>query len=273
MAIDDHPLTVFNRQLASDEFAKPVGSAAIHGAAKVTSAISQIPPLRPFGFIAKGFDLVGKCLAIGVPTVEENLKLFGQLTEDAILRHEETLLILATSAEKAQEFQRRVESNEFLKYLASGVLQTQRTTQENRLRRMAWIIANGVKEGDLDIESGDDMMRAAVELTEHDIDVLGCIYEMQNHLFSPQEMRKEYWFRIDAIRSLWERHWDSQAHSSYQGINGPALNSSCSRLQSAGLIGSIGTKTILRGPTMHDFELLPEGKKFYERLQEIAVEK
>jgi len=29
----------------------------------------------------------------------------------------------------------------------------------------------------------------------------------------------------------------------------------------------------VRGPTMHDYELLPEGRKFYERLQEIAVEK
>jgi hypothetical protein len=131
---------------------------------------------------------------------------------------------------------------------------------------------NGVKENDLKPESLDDMMRAAVELTDDDINVLGLIYEMQNHLFSPQDMRKEYRFRIDAIRSLWVQHWDNQAHSSYQGIRGLAFNSSCSRLQSAGLMSSIGTKTILRGPTMHDYELLPEGKKFYERLQEIGVE-
>jgi hypothetical protein len=116
------------------------------------------------------------------------------------------------------------------------------------------------------------MMRAAVELTDHDINVLRLIYEMQIHLFSLREMQKEYRWRIDAIRSLWEQHWDSQAYSNYQGGLGLAFNGSCARLQSVGLIGSIGTKTILRGPTMHDYELLPAGKKFYERLQEVPVE-
>jgi hypothetical protein len=94
---------------------------------------------------------------------------------------------------------------------------------------------------------------------------------MQIHLFLPQEVQKEYRWRIDAIRSLWEQYWDNQAFSNYQGVHGQAFNSSCARLQSVGLIASIGTKTILRGPTMHDYELLPEGKNFYERLQEIAV--
>jgi hypothetical protein len=91
MAIDDHPLTVFNRQLENDELSQPVGSGAVKGAAKAVGAISQIPALRPLGLIAKGLDLTGKCLSIGVPTVEENLKLFGKLTEDAILRHEQRL--------------------------------------------------------------------------------------------------------------------------------------------------------------------------------------
>jgi hypothetical protein len=49
------------------------------------------------------------------------------------------------------------------------------------------------------------------------------------------------------------------------------FNSSCVRLQSAGMIASIGTKSFLQGPTMHDYELLPAGKQFHERLQEIAV--
>ncbi len=272
MAIDDHPLTVFNRQIESDELRKPVGAGAITGTAKVAGAVFQIPPLRPFGLVAKGFDFVGKCLAIGVPTVEENLKLFGQLTEDAILSVEGRLLVLEDSAENAEKLQRRVESTEFLQYLASGVLQTQRTRQENRLKRMAWIIANGVSQGDLDPESGDDMMRNAVELTEHDINVLGAIYNMQNYLFSQQELNKESSWRISAIHSLWEEWWKNQAFSSYQGINCMAFNSSFARLQSAGFIASIGTKTFVQGPTMHDYELLPDGKKFYERIQEITVQ-
>ena len=271
MAIDHHPLTVYNRQVEKDDFEKPVGIGAIEGAAKLVGAISQIPSLMPLGFIAKGLDLTGKCLNLGLPTVEENLKLFAKLTEEAILRHEEKLLNLQVSAEEAERFQRRAESKEFLQALASGVLQTQRTTQESRLKRMAWIIANGLRENDLEPENTDDMMRAAVELKEHDIEVLGSIHKMQRHLFSPAELRKEYSWRINDIHSLWDNWWKSKASQSYQGINGMNLNGSFARLQSAGLIGSIGTTSILHGSTMHDYELLPDGKKFYERLLEIEA--
>jgi hypothetical protein len=272
MAIDDHPLTVYNRQVENDELQKPVGVGAIEGAAKFVGAISQIPVLRPLGFIAKGLDFTGKCLNLGVPTVEENLKLFGKLTEEAILRHEDRLIILEVSAQEAEKFQRRAESKEFLQILSSGVLQTQRTTQENRLRRMAWIIANGVSEGDLDPESDDDMLRAAVELKEHDIKVLGWIYEMQKYLFSPAELKKEYSWRIQAINSLWDDWWKTHFSTSV-GTNGMAFNSSCARLQSVGMIASIGISSFAQGSTMHDYELLPDGKKFYERIQEIAAPK
>lgn len=264
MAIDDNPITVFNRQLENEELSKPLGANLITHAAKVVDGISQLPPLRPLGLVAKGLEITGKCLSIGVPTVEENLKLFGKLVEDR-------LIVLETRVDNAEEFQRRIESEEFMQCLASGVLQTQRTTQENRIRRMATILANGVREGDLEPENFDDMMRAAVELTEHDVNVLSSIYEMQLHLFSPREIEKEYSWRIDEIHSLWEKQWRNRPRSSYQGINGMNLNGSFARLQSAGLIVSIGTTSILYGPTMHDYELLPAGKKFYEHLQEVAV--
>lgn len=91
MAIDDNPIKVFNRQLEADELSKPVGAEVVTQTAKVVGAISQIPPLRPLGLIAKGLDLAGKCLTLGVPTVEENLKLFGKITEDAILQEEKRL--------------------------------------------------------------------------------------------------------------------------------------------------------------------------------------
>jgi len=183
---------------------------------------------------------------------------------------------LATLYERSYDLRARVEALQgdpkFAEAISALALRAMQTSVKERLERLARIVVNGIKEDDLDPESLDDMMRATVELTEHDIDVLGSIHQMQKHLFSPQEMEKEYRWRLSAIRSLWEQHWDNQARASHQGARGLAFNSSCSRLQSAGLIGSIGTKTILRGPTMHDYELLLEGKKFYERLQEIAAQ-
>jgi hypothetical protein len=183
---------------------------------------------------------------------------------------------LRTLFERPQEPREWIKSLQadpsFAEAISALALRAMQTSVKDRLKRLACIVVNGVKENDLDPESIDDMMRAAVELTEHDIGVLKSIYEMQRHLFSPREMQKEYRWRVDAIRSLWEEWWKNQAFSSYQGINGLAFNSSCARLQSAGLIASIGTKSFLAGPTMHDYELLPEGKRFHERLQEIAVQ-
>jgi hypothetical protein len=265
--IDNNPLTVFNRQLEKDELDKPIGSTAITGVAKAIGAVSQIPTLRPLGLIAKGFDLAGKCLNLGVPTVEENLKLFGSLTEEAVLRVEERLAVLETSADVAEAFQRRIESEQFSKYLASGVLQTQRTTQESRLKRMAWIIANGLKENDLDLESGDDMMRAAVELKDADIILLGKLYESQNHLL------------IQVRRGESPEKWHGDIQTVQRDFaNSGKLNpqehlyyrSSYSRLESVGFIQRI-TSAGDYGVGHELYALLPEGKKFYERLQEIAM--
>jgi hypothetical protein len=265
MAIDDNSLTVFNRQLEMDELDRPVGSAAITGTAKVLGAVSQVPALRPLGLIAKGFDLAGKCLNIGVPTVEENLKLFGVLTEEAILRVEERLAVLEATASSAKDLQRRMESKEFSQYLASGVLQTQRTTQESRLKRMAWIIANGLKENDLDIESGDDMMRAAVELKDADIVLLGNLYKWQNRILAEKGMNPDKWF--SDIQTAHKQLVESGALKQQDHLT---FRSSYMRLESLGLIQEIPSINNHYGVGYEVYALLLEGKKFYERLQEIA---
>jgi len=51
------------------------------------------------------------------------------------------------------------------------------TSVKDRLKRLARIVVNGVKEGDLEPESLDDMMRAATELSEPDISLLKELYE------------------------------------------------------------------------------------------------
>jgi hypothetical protein len=182
---------------------------------------------------------------------------------------------LAVIYDRNEELRIRIDAlpndPKFVEAIAALALRAMHTSVKDRLTRLARIVVNGVKEEDLEPESLDDMMRAAVELTEHDVNVLSSVYKMQVHLFSPREVQNEYSWRINAIHSLWENRWKNEARSSYQGINGMNLNGSFARLQSAGLIVSIGTASILYGPTMHDYELLPAGKKFWERLQEIAV--
>jgi hypothetical protein len=182
---------------------------------------------------------------------------------------------LKTLSESQEELRERIEAlptnPKFAEAISALALRAMHTSVSDRLKRLARIVVNGVKNDDLESESLDDMMRAAVELTEHDFKVLGSICEMQKHLFFPAELRKEYSWRIQAINSLWDEWWRNQSFSSYQGINGMAFNSSCARLQSVGLIASIGISSFAQGSTMHNYELLPDGKKFYERLQETSV--
>lgn len=271
MAIDDNSLTVFNRQLEVDALSKPVGTGAMTAAAKVANVVSQVPPLRPLGLIAKGLDLAVKCLTIGVPTVEENLKLFGNLTEEALLRVEQELVGLKAGKEKAEEFQRRVESKEFSDYLACGVLQTQRTTQQSRLRRMAWIIANGVKEGDLALEGGDDMMRAAAELKEADVLVLRRICVQQASILREHgEVNGSAWGK--AVAKSWH---EAVERSRGQSIDEARLNnldwkSSLSRLTSLGFLSPTPSEAEGDDPNPHmPYGLLNQGLKFIERLEEI----
>jgi hypothetical protein len=213
--------------------------------------------------------LFRKALKLGQPSVEQMVDDLESAANEEVRRIWEHL---DGQAERQKEFEARLNSHEAQFAYLSACFHGLRTSDPEKHSRLACLTINSVFEGDLKPESLDGMMRATVELTEHDINVLGSIYKMQIHLFSPQEVQKEYRWRIDAIRSLWEQYWDNQVFSSYQGVNGQAFNSSCARLQSVGLIASIGTKTILRGPTMHDYELLPEGKKFHERLQKTAVQ-
>lgn len=181
---------------------------------------------------------------------------------------------LKTLYERHAELHERIESlrndPKFAEAIAALALRVMLTSVKDRLNRLARIVVNGVKERDLELESLDDMMRAAVELTEHDISVLKSIYEMQLYFFTPVEMSKPYNLRIDAIRHEWKRWWEHDG-AAYLRDGGAAFRSSTVRIQSAGLIASIGSPSRLHAPVINDFELLIEGKKFYERIQEIAA--
>jgi len=259
----DFPSAAALTRLKSDSLStSPVDKTA----SRIASIASKILDLAGFIGTSTFSDLLLELKGLAADKDEDNLLYFGEALIDDIRR------LYQLNDETRRLVEEQIKSKEFHQAVANATLHITRTNVEGRLDRVAILIANGLKDRDLAQESLDDMMRAAVELTEHDVSVLSSIYRMQVHLFSSSEIRKEYSWRINAIHSLWEKHWKSQAFSNYQGINGMTLNGSFARLQSAGLIVSIGTASILYGPTMHDYELLPAGKKFHERLQGIAVQ-
>jgi hypothetical protein len=192
---------------------------------------------------------------------ESNLIYFGDALIDDIRR------LYRLCEELKDKFDDRINSPEFNSVVANATLHITRTNVENRLKRLAHLIANGVKENDLEPENLDDMMRAVVELKDSDIILLGKIYDSQALLLNSYRTLSSEW--CQQVASSWS--------NSFTFLDSPTQResrSSLTRLQSEGLIQEVRTMMTPTGDLRTDpFGLLPEGKKFYERLQEIAVQK
>jgi hypothetical protein len=176
---------------------------------------------------------------------------------------------LKTLYDGHETMRRRIESlpadPQFAEAISSLALQAMHTSVKSRLNRLARIVVNGVKEGDLEPESLDDMMRAAAELKDADIVLLGKIYDSQRSILKQPSLGPTNWFQL--IQSRWNVFVDSGALDSSKHL---VYRSSFSRLESYGLIQKfreISTAAVGLEP----YALLEEGKKFYERLQEMAA--
>lgn len=212
------------------------------------------------GFIGVGnlTDLILELKNLAANKDEANLIYFGETLVEDIRR------LYKLNAEMRQRVEEQLKSNEFHEAVANATLHITRTNVGARLKRIATLIANGVRSRDLEQESLDDMMRAAAELTDADVALLRKIYESQNSMLGWKNMNPQNWH--GSIQQIWRTFVDSgklnpQEHLSYR--------SSFGRLESRGLIQRI-ENTGMHGVGQDLYALLMEGKKFYERLEEIA---
>jgi hypothetical protein len=232
-----------------------VSVAAATGAA-ATSALAVA------GSVVAGLGIVDWFRKLGSAKVNENLESLGQATEEALDQVERVLLEHGTTID---EIRSRLNSKEFADGMASASLQALRTAQADRLKRLALILANGVKENDLGPEGLDDMMRAAVELKDEDITLLGKLYLSQNSFLVREGKNPDKWH--GDIQQVWHIFVDSGNLPRHEHLS---YRSAFSRLESVGLVQQIAG--IGHYGVGHDlYALLMEGKKFHERLQEIEV--
>jgi hypothetical protein len=196
-----------------------------------------------------------KSLAAGKD--EANLIYFGKALVDDLAR-------LYSAYEKLkQEFDDRIQSPEFNAAVANATLYITRTNVEARLRRVANLIANGVRENDLELESLDDMMRTAVELQDRDISTLDKMFRSQAGLLGESFAVSSEWSA--QVAPTWNNDF-SLSDGEHLGIR-----ASLARLQSLGMIAEVRTMMTPSGSLSHQpFGLLPGGKKFCERLRQLA---
>jgi hypothetical protein len=177
---------------------------------------------------------------------------------------------LADLYAKHAELRERVDTlrddPKFAEAIAALALRTMQTSVKGRLNRLARVVVNGVKEDDLDSESLDEMMRAAVELKESDISLLGKLYASQNRPLLLQVRKGEAPHNWHGnIQTVWREFVNSGALNPQEHLS---YRSSLSRLESAGLIQRVENGGMY-GVGLEVYALLLEGQKFYERLQEI----
>jgi DNA-binding transcriptional MerR regulator len=268
MGLPDNEVAADNQRRKMEELSDSPAGGVIESAISVAGPTLAVgSALGAHGLVVAssvvaGLGIIDWFRKLGSSKVNENLEALGQATEDALNRVESTLREHGTSID---EIKARIDSPEFKNGMASASLQALRTTQGDRLKRLALILANGVKEGDLGSESLDDMMRAAVELKDADIVLLGKIYESQKSLLKQSRLNTSNWF--GNVQTYWDEFVKSGALDASKHL---VYRSSFSRLDSHGLIQKfreISTAAVGLEP----YALLEEGLKFYERLQEIAV--
>ncbi len=193
---------------------------------------------------------------------EANLVYFGEALVDDISR------LYRLNDEMRRQVEESLQSKEFHQAVANATLHITRTNVEVRIQRVAILIANAVKSRDLEQESLDDMMRAAVELTEWDIFVLGKMYDSQKQLLSNRNWSSGWSEQVGHIWTNWGQIFGVGEDQHLK------IRSALAHLLSAGFVTEAQTHFVKDGSLARQaFGLLPEGLKFYERLQDIGATK
>ncbi len=262
MGMFDNEVAADNKMRQFESLSKPATGGLLAGVEAVAESASLVIGRPGVGLIAKTIGVAKKFTAgLGVATLDENIAHLGNAAELAISRVERKL---DGQGVRLDEIERRIASPELQEGISEAILQAQRTTQKKRLERMAWILASGVAENDLEPESLDDMLRAALELKERDVLTLGLICSRQAKILSDAEKWPQHWY--DNVRKDWQASgFDESGKSDHVG-----LKSSLSRLAAFGFIIAIPPATTTNSPGREPFALLREGMRFYERIQEIG---
>jgi hypothetical protein len=229
---------------------------------RIAGVGSKILELAGFQGASVTSDLVFSLKGVAATKDESNLIYFAEALVGDIRR------LYRWNDEMRQQVENLLKSDAFYETVANATLYVARTNVQARLKRLAHVIANGVKEGDLEPESLDDAMRAAVFLTEKDIEVLRIVYELQSDMLSPENLNKQPGQRTNELQRKWQEWWGRHIDE-YRGLKGLEFRDSCARLQSEGLVGTV-PKSFAASPTRDDLELLLTGLRFYQRLEAIV---
>ncbi len=232
-------------------------SPAVDGIVDVTVKIAENAGLPPV------IGLFRRALKLGQPSLEKMVEDLESAADEEVRRiwgH------LEGQSKRQQEFEARLNSHEAQVAYLSACFHGLRTSYPQKHSRLARLTINCIFHDNLEPESLDDMMRAAVELTEWDVSVLGKMYETQKHFLTKRSFSHDWSTNVGNAWTEWGRIFGIGDDQHLR------LRSALSRLQSLGLIAEAQTNFVKDGSLARQaFGLLPEGAKLYQRLKEVAT--
>jgi len=154
-------------------------------------------------------------------------------------------------------------SNRFGIVMANATLHVPRANDQRCLKLLSLVIANSVKANDLDAAALDEMMRAAIELREQDIDLLRKIYKSQEGIIRRGVRDSTHLY--SEVQSAWGEFLKSGA---LRGVDQLTYRSSLARLESHGLVQQISASQF--GIGEEPYMLLEEGAEFVKRIEAIG---
>jgi len=156
-----------------------------------------------------------------------------------------------------------VRSNRFGVVMANATLHVPRANDPRCLKLLSLVIANSVKLNDLNPAALDEMMRAAVELREQDVDLLKKIYDSQEGII--RRGGRDSTNLYSEVQSAWGEFLKS---GSLRDVKQLTYRSSFARLESHGLVQQISASQF--GIGQEPYMLLEEGAEFIKRIKEIG---
>jgi len=248
MILGDEPLEPIQRRTRGAEASK--GDEALDESPGVDVVLDATVKLAEKVGLPPFLDLFRRALKLGQPSVEKMVDDLESAAYEEIRRIWEHL---EGQVERQKEFETRLNIH--------GL----RTSDPQKHSRLAFLTINCIFMDDLKPETLDNMMRAAVELKDADIVLLERIYKIQVHII--REVTGTDNDRLHRIVTDWTARTKLRIENG--GIELGSCRGSLARLQAQAFI-QLRTPGFDAGAEIA--VLLEDGAKFYERLQEIAIQ-
>jgi hypothetical protein len=256
MAIDD-PLDAAEQRLAAEERASSPLSRFIRPLVELGAELTDISP----GLLPEPSEPALKAAGFLLSKREENRREYlVACLIDEVRR-------IRGQIERVDEDHSRFVKDQWLPLFLDGLQKAEQTINQQRIRRIAAILAHSLEAGpSKSTEIAEEMMRIAMLLSDEDVLVLRTIYEGQNASYNSSQGRvgfeaaNDFWRLLDPTH----RRVNEPELTHLRSLSYGALQGICAKLQSFGLLAQVNRNNSKLSPDLIPYAILTKAVEFVE---------